>query len=254
MTTLAVDTYRAMELGDIQGYGVIAADIIYEGAAVGDNGAGYARPLVGGDRFLGFAEQKADNSAGLVGVVDVRAVHSGKAKLAVAGAVITDVGQPVYATDDDTFVFNPVGASFIGFVNKFVSAGVVIVAFDTQQYTDPYGNYTVKETLSANKTLDSEDSGKLFWVDTDAFTITLPAVATPALCKIVNGGAFGTIAVTISPNSGDSLEGPDITAADDKDAINTKATANRGDFAVLGFVDAAGYAITELKGIWARQA
>jgi hypothetical protein len=30
-------------------------------------------------------------------------------QLAVTGAVITDVGQPVYATDDDTFVFSPVG-------------------------------------------------------------------------------------------------------------------------------------------------
>ena len=254
MTTLAADLPRTYELSDIAEYGVIADDIIYEGSAVGDNGAGYARPLVGGDAFLGFAERKADNSDGSAGAINVQVNRKGNVKLSVSGAVITDVTQPVYATDDNTFVFNPVGASFIGFVRAFVSSGVVIVAYDVDAYTDPYGNYTVKETLSTNKTFDSEDSGKLFWVDTDAITLTLPAVATPVLAKIVNGGAFGTIAVTISPDSGDSLEGPNITAADDKDLINTKATANRGDFAVLGFVDAAGYAVTELVGIWARQA
>jgi hypothetical protein len=38
-------------------------------------------------------------------------------------------------------------------------------------------HYTVRETISADKTLDAEDSGKLFWVDTDAKIITLPAIA-----------------------------------------------------------------------------
>ena len=252
MTTLSVDTYRTMELGDIGEAPVIASDIIFEGAAVGlVDATGHARPLVGGDKFQGFCEQNADNSAGLAAAINVRFSRRGAAQLAVTGAVITDVGQPVYATDDNAFVFNPVGGSFVGFVSRFVSAGVVIVDYDALNYTDPYANYTVKETLSANKTLDSEDSGKLFFVDTDAFTITLPAVATPVLCKIVNGGAFGTIAVTLSPQAADSVEGPNITAADDADRVNTKATARRGDYAVLGDTDANGYIITELVGIWA---
>lgn len=255
MTTLAANSPRAYEGGSRNAFGVVAADIIYEGAAVGlVDATGYARPLNAADKFVGFAEAKADNSSGSAGDIKVRVYESGKIQLSVSGAVITDVGQPVYATDDNVFVFSPVGGVFVGFVHRWVSSGVVIVDFDARLYSDPYGAYSVRETISANKTLDSEDSGKLFWVDTDAVTITLPAVATPALCKVVNGGAFGTVAVTISPNANDSLEGPDITAADDKDVINTKATARRGDFAVLGFVDAAGYAITELVGTWAREA
>lgn len=255
MTTLAANTPRSYEGGSRNEIPVIASDIIYEGAAVGIVPAsGHARPLAAGDKFAGFAEAKADNAAGSAADINVRVVESGKIQLSVSGAVITDVGQPVYATDDDTFVFSPVSGVFVGFVHRFVSSGVVVVDFDAPHYQDPYGEYSVRETISANKTLDSEDSGKLFWVDTDAKVITLPAIATPALCKIVNGGAFGTVAVTISPNAADSLEGPDITAADDKDVINTKATAKRGDFATLGFVDANGYAITELKGTWAREA
>lgn len=255
MTTLSKNTPRAYEGGTRNQHPVIAADILYEGAAVGLVPAtGLARPLAASDKFAGFAEQKADNSSGAASAIRVEVIESGKIQLSVSGAVITDVGQPVYATDDDTFVFSPVDGVYIGKVHRFVSSGVVVVAFDATNDVDPYGDYAVREVISANKTLDSEDSGKLFWVDTDAVTITLPAVATPSLCKIVNGGAFGTVAVTISPNASDSLEAPDITAADDKDVINTKATAQRADSALLGFADANGHVITKLKGTWAREA
>ena len=71
--------------------------------------------------------------------------------------------------------------------------------------------------------------------------------------KIVNIGAFGTVAVTVSPNANDMIEGPDITAADDKDIVNTKATANRGDYIKLEYGDANGWAIIEIKGTWARE-
>jgi len=70
----------------------------------------------------------------------------------------------------------------------------------------------------------------------------------------VNGGSYGTIAVTLSPAAADMILGPDITGADDKDLINTKATAQRGDFVILGGNDADGYAVQALKGTWARQA
>lgn len=253
MTTLANDTPREYGLGDFNEIPVIAADIVFEGAAVGVvEASGHARPLVGGDKFGGFAAKQADNSLGAAAAINVKAWMKGMVQLAVSGAVITDIGQPVYATDDNTFVFLPVGGTFIGYVRRFVSAGVVLVEYNVD-WPDPYGG-GVYETISANKTLDAEDSGKVFFVDTDAQTITLPVVAVGSLCKIVNIGAFGTVAVTISPAAADSIEGPDITAADNKDIINTKATAQRGDYAVLGDANADGYIVTELKGTWAREA
>ncbi|BBK44130.1 hypothetical protein STVA_41500 [Allostella vacuolata] len=130
MTTLAVDKPRDEELGDQNDLPVIAADIIYEGAAVGDNGSGYARPLVAGDPFRGFAITRADNAAGLAGARSVRVRHHGRAVLPVAGIAITSVGAVVYASDDDTFTMTASTNSPIGTVVRFVSSGIGVVEYD----------------------------------------------------------------------------------------------------------------------------
>lgn len=253
MTTLAVDVSRNLELGSISEYAVIATDIIYKHAAIGlVKATGHARPLVAGDRFGGFAEKQADNNAGAAAAKNVRAITRGRVQLSVSGAVITDVGQPVYASDDDTFVFTPTSNTFVGFVERFVSSGVVIVAFN-DRWRDPYGAYVSRVTVTGDATLDATYNGKLVWVTADA-VLTLPAIATPALCRVVCGGAYGTVQISLSPNASDNVRGPDVTVADNKDFINTKATANRGDFAVLGYADANGYSVTENGGVWAREA
>lgn len=256
MTTLAANSSRAIgDRGVANTFPVIASDIIYEGAAVGIvTGTGHARPLAAGDQFAGFAEAKADNSAGAAADINVQVVQSGKIQLAVSGAVITDVGQPVYATDDDTFGFSPVAGVFVGFLHRFVSSGVAVVDFNALHYRDPWAQYAVREAITVDKTLDIEDNGKLFVVTVDAKTITLPAVATPVNCVIMNGGGFGTVAVNISPNAADKVQGPDLPGNDNKDLINTKATARRGDFARLVTGDANGALVAELRGTWATEA
>jgi len=177
MTTLAADTPRDYEIGDRNEYPVIAADIIYEGAAVGlVIGSGHARPLTSVDQFVGFAEDKADNSAGAAAAINVRTIKRGAIKLSVTGAVITDVGQPVYAQDDNAFSFVPTSGVFIGFMRRYVSAGVAIVEFDVDELIDPHEGL-VSETTAIDKTLDNQDTGKLICVNTDDKTITLPAVA-----------------------------------------------------------------------------
>jgi hypothetical protein len=130
MTTLAKNVARPLELGDLNDVGVIATDIIYEGAAVGDNGSGYARPLVAGDPFLGFAQAKADNSAGAAGAVNVTVKSKGRVQLAVGSLAITDVGKTVYASDDDTFTLTASTNSAVGRVVRFVSTGVGVVEFN----------------------------------------------------------------------------------------------------------------------------
>ena len=132
MTTLATDKPRPYELGTVQEYPVIAADIIYEGAAVGENASGYARPLQAGDVFLGFAESRSDNSAGAAGDKTVRVRRRGQVELAVAGATaVTANDQPlVYASDDDTFTLTASTNSIIGRVSRWVSSGVCVVEFD----------------------------------------------------------------------------------------------------------------------------
>jgi hypothetical protein len=256
MTTLAANTVRDFGAGGYLNHiPVIASDIIYSGAAVGVVvGTGHARPLAAGDIFAGFANAKADNSSGAAADINVEVRKAGVVQLAITGAVITDIGQPVYATDDDTFVFTPVSSVFIGYVERFISTGVVEVRYDVDMFEDPYANYTVREAVIVDKTLDAQDTGKLLFVTVDAKTITLPAIADGySGGLIVNGGAFGTVAVNISPDSGDMILGPDITGSDDKDLINTKATAKRNDLVQLGLGDADGYVVLQMRGTWARE-
>jgi len=250
MTTLAKDTPRDYEIGDRNEYPVVAADIIYEGSAVGlVIGSGHARPLTSVDRFVGFSEAKADNAAGAAAASNVRTIKRGAVKLAVTGAVITDVGQAVYATDDNAFSFVPTGGVFIGFMRRYVSAGVAIVEFDVDVLKDPHEGL-VSETTAVDKTLDALDTGKLICVNTTGKTITLPAVAGMAF-RIMNVGAFGTVELDVAPNAVDLMISQDIAGTDNHGLINTLATAQRGDYLDIEYGDATGWIVTKMVGTWA---
>jgi predicted RecA/RadA family phage recombinase len=134
MATLATDKQRPYELGDLNSLPMVATDIIYEGAAVGIEAAsGNARPLNAGDAFAGFCIQNADNATGSAGDVRVQVKTHGEVQLPVTNVAATDIGKPVYASDDDTFVLTATGNSYIGKVKRFVSTGVAVVAFDASQ-------------------------------------------------------------------------------------------------------------------------
>ena len=131
MATLIADADREYMVGDIEEYPVIAGDIIYQGAAVGENGSGYSRPLAAGDVFQGFAEKKADNSSGGAGDVNVRVKTRGRIKAAITSLAITANDRPaVYMSDDDTFTLTSTSNSLIGYVSRWISTGYAIVEFD----------------------------------------------------------------------------------------------------------------------------
>lgn len=132
MTTLAANAVRRFELGDIEEYPMIASDIIYEGAAVGENASGYSRPLAAGDPFQGFAERKAENATAVAGAVNVRVKTRGKVVIPVTGAsAVTANDRPlVYASDDDTFTLTASTNSIIGRVSRWISGTTCVVEFD----------------------------------------------------------------------------------------------------------------------------
>jgi len=134
MTTLAKNQPRAFEEGEINDLPVIANDIIYEGAAVGESSTtGTFRPLAAGDNFAGFATRKADNTAvgAAAGDVNVNVKQKGKIQLSVVGVTgVTDEGSTVYASDDDTFTLSSTGNSAIGKIIRYVTGTTVIVAFE----------------------------------------------------------------------------------------------------------------------------
>lgn len=254
MATLAKNAPR--KFGSLAMIGhilMIAAEIIFQGAAVGIVAAtGYGRPLAGGDRFVGFAVDKADNTNGSAGDLNVEVRTRGSIELAVLGAVLTDIGQPVYATDDDTFVFLPVGGTFVGFVTRFVSAGFVEVEFDVDGFADPYGG-GVYEEIAGAKVLDALDSGKTMFVSATS-VVTLPVTATQLDVKLVNIGPFGTVQTSIDPAAADAINSPDSAGTANKDRINTLATAQRGDLAHVRNGHADGAVVVLQIGTWADEA
>lgn len=132
MTTLAANKHREFQIDDKEEYPVIANDIIFQNAAVGENGSGYARPLQAGDAFLGFAVAKADNAGGSAGDKGVQVRTRGRVRLTVAGATAVTANDraPVYASDDDTFTLTATSNSLIGFVSRWIASTDCIVEFD----------------------------------------------------------------------------------------------------------------------------
>lgn len=140
MATLAAPKSRAYEFDSSPIYNdlpIIAADIIYEGSAVGEipsTGVGHVRPIVSGatpDIFHGFADETVDNSAGAAAAKSVRVRSQGIVQLAVANEPANNwLGATVYASDDDTFTFTSTNNVSIGKAIRKVSAGVYMVAFE----------------------------------------------------------------------------------------------------------------------------
>lgn len=120
--------------------------------------------------------------------------------------------------------------------------------------------------VTENKTLALTDQGVVQNVITDAITITLPATAAGNIFTIRNGGvpassAIGTgsggdasVLVSIAPNASDKIQGYQITAADNKALLNTKATSKVGDEVQLVGDGIDGYNIVRIRGTWSRAA
>jgi hypothetical protein len=251
MTTLSADKRRDIILGEINEIPVITAEIIYEGAAVGIiKASGHAWPLAFPNKFAGFAEQKCDNSLGAAAAKNVRVISKGVVKLSISGAVITDVGLPIYATDDDTFVFLPTAGVFIGMTRRFVSSGIMEVEFDAIGMEDPWKGRLAETLAGATLTLDIQDSGKVI-ACTLTTIITLPATATALDVVLLNCGPYGTVQVSASPNANDKIQGQDIAGTNDHDLDNTLATAQRGDYVHLKNGEVNGAVIVKMRGIWA---
>jgi len=256
MATLAANAPLIHALGQHNSVPIIAADIVYEGAAVGDNAAGYGRPLVAGDKFLGHSVDKVDNAtvAGAAGAKDIRLL-SGRYRLEVAlVGLITDVGQPVYMSDDATYTFDPSGNSYVGVITRYVSATKMEIECRPGE-VDEFGPDQNRDTKTDDYTTDIQDSGKIIYLGTDAKTITLVATVAGYRIRIVNIGGFGVAGIAVDPNAADLFLGGCDNAAggDGKKLTNTKATAQRGDYLELISDGSTGWTIVGMRGTWAQE-
>ena len=123
--------------GKLVDHPVVASDIIFKGALVKHNAAGYLAPCVAevGGQFAGVAYEKVDNSAGAAGAVECRAIKSGAFELLAAGMAQADVGSIVYATDDQLVSTTDAGnEQAVGKITKVLSATKILVRIDGYAY------------------------------------------------------------------------------------------------------------------------
>ena len=122
-----------------------------------------------------------------------------------------------------------------------------------------------QNTVTTSTDIGANQAGEEFNVGTDALTLTLPKIYSTNLgmeFTFRNIGADGNNIITISPNAADGVNGSIANAAADsvasgtvnKDIINTKATANKGDWITIKAVALTAWYITGGVGIWASEA
>ena len=106
-------------------------------------------------------------------------------------------------------------------------------------------NYTVVITTDSGKTLTST---------LDAIVYTLPSIAIGNTVTFVNMADDGQAALNISPAALDSITYAG-SSVDDKDLINTKATAKKGDYVTLASLNGVvAWQVVDSRGVWAKQA
>lgn len=111
------------------------------------------------------------------------------------------------------------------------------------------------ELKTANYTVViGDDSGKTFVSTLDGIVFTEPSIAIGNTVTFVNMAEDGQAALNISPAAADGIT-YDGSSTDNKDLINTKATAKKGDFVTLASLDGVvAWQVVAARGIWAKEA
>ena len=108
--------------------------------------------------------------------------------------------------------------------------------------------------VAAYTVVITTDSGKTFTNGaTDGVVFTLPAIAIGNTVTFVNTGTAAAADLTVSPNASDGITYAG-SSTDDKDIINTKATAKTGDFITLASqAGTVAWQVVAVRGIWAKE-
>ena len=117
-----------------------------------------------------------------------------------------------------------------------------------------YLNYASTTKTDDYTVVITTDSGTVFDIATDAKTFTLPGIAVGNTFTFINSGADGAVLLAISPAAADGITYAG-SSTDDKDLLNTKATANLGDFATIWGMngDVTAWQVPAARGIWAKE-
>lgn len=165
MAALTTNTPRAESINSrMSEYGVAASQHIYRGSFVGLNPAGYLKTFVPGDLFVGIAEEEFDNSgsSSTAGGVASPGTGTGRSlckvwiggdyQLTLSSVALTDVGRPVYATDDNTLSLTGHPDAYVGRVLRYVSSNTCIVQMREFGEKAPNGQGSIELVLTGHET------------------------------------------------------------------------------------------------------
>ena len=131
MSALAADKMVTHQDGKLLALPMVASDIVYKGALVKINAAGFLAPCApeAGSQFAGVAVAKVDNSAGAAGDLAPLVIQDGCHELTGTGFAQADVGSQVYAIDDNdiTLTEGTTSKQKVGIIVKFISSTKVLV-------------------------------------------------------------------------------------------------------------------------------
>lgn len=143
MTAAAADLDIVRRDGQVINYKVEAAKLIYNGSLVVLNGSGNAEPATDASSktFIGVAAEQVDNSAGAAQALDVDVWVDGAYLMTGSGFAATDVGKPVYASDDNTITLRATYVVRVGTIVEYVSATQVWVRIEPQLRPSQSGEF-----------------------------------------------------------------------------------------------------------------
>jgi len=99
-----------------------------------------------------------------------------------------------------------------------------------------------------------DDSGKSLVSTLDGIVYTLPSIAIGNTVTFVNMADDGQGELSISPAAADGITYAG-SSTDNKDLINTKATAKKGDFITLASLDGVvAWQVVAARGVWDKEA
>ncbi len=198
-------------------YAVAASTQIFKGAFVGLASTGYARPLVAGDPFVGIAYGAQDNSAGSNGDKDVQVYTLGDFSLALSGAVVGDLGRPVFASADDTLTFDGDGNSYVGVVKGIMATATIALRLDADRKLVKTVTHAV-ENLGAGVDIAAR---AIHACDQPAWAVAARVINQATAAAGIDAGNTCVVKVSASGGTIASETFDDVTAFP---AANTKAT------------------------------
>ncbi len=160
MTVLAADKASKTKTGRIYSYPVDGGSLIFKGALVVVNAAGFLEPAADAaakSSVVGIAFEQADNVSGSDGDISVRVIADVRVVMAATAITAAMIGDTMHVVDDAT-VDDAVGTNGVvaGTLVEFLSAteGMIYIPHPVSPAAPVGGNFLFATTVTALTVVD----------------------------------------------------------------------------------------------------